>query len=81
MNRKIFPELLDLLMCEAPEAKCAAVASLWADWQAGVEFDRTAALPRAVDEPGRPARPELVEPSALRSRRVGTREGHAAMIH
>lgn len=81
MNRKIFPELLDALMCEAPQAKCAAVASLWTDWQAGVVFDRAAALPHAIDEPGRPARPALVEPSALRSRRVGTREGHAAMIH
>ncbi|MDP3873838.1 MAG: ferritin-like domain-containing protein [Pseudomonadota bacterium] len=81
MNRKIFPELLALLMCEVPEIKCAAVAALWADWQDGTGFDRTAPPPHGINEPGRPARPELVEPSALRPRGVGTREGHAAMIH
>lgn len=81
MNRKIFAELHELLMCEGPQPKCAAVASLWADWQAGVVFERAAAVPHAIDEPGRPARPELVEPSELRARGVGTREGHAAMIH
>jgi uncharacterized ferritin-like protein (DUF455 family) len=26
-------------------------------------------------------KPEVVDPAALRSRRLGTREGHAAMIH
>ena len=81
MNRKIFPELLDALMCDEPQTKCAIVAALSEDWRAGAKFDRTAAPPHAVDDPGRPAKPEQVEPAALRSRRLGSREGHAAMIH
>jgi uncharacterized ferritin-like protein (DUF455 family) len=31
--------------------------------------------------PGRPVRPALVPPSQLRQRAVGTREGHAALLH
>ena len=81
MSRKIFDALHDALMCADPDDKCAQVASLWRDWQAGAAFDRTAAPPHAIDDAGRPIRPELVEPSALRSRRIGSREGHGAMIH
>jgi len=81
MNRKIFAELLDALMQSAPDAKCDAVEALWRDWQDGTAFDRTGAAPHPVEDAGRPERPELVEPSALRSRRMGSREGHVAMIH
>lgn len=81
MNRKIFAELFDALMYAGPQAKCDAVAALWRDWQGGTAFDRAAVPPHAIDDAGRPARPELVEPSALRSRRLGTLEGHAALIH
>ena len=81
MSRKIFDALHDALMCADPDDKCAQVASLWRDWQAGAVFDRAAAPPHAVDDAGRTTRPELVEPSALPSRRIGSREGHGAMIH
>ncbi len=81
MDRKIFDELLDALMCADPRAKCDAVTALRRDWVSGVKFDRSGPAPHAIHDPGRPARPELVEPAALRSRRLGTREGHAAMIH
>ena len=30
---------------------------------------------------GRPARPELVPPNRLAQRRIGTREGQAALVH
>ena len=81
MSRKIFHELHAALMCADPDAKCAQVAALWRDWQAGVVFDRSAGPPHDIPDAGRPGRPELVEPSALRSRRMGSREGHGAMIH
>ena len=81
MNRKIFPELLDALMCGEPQTKCKVVAALWEDWRTGAKFDRAAEPPHLIDDPGRPSKPALVDPAALRSRRLGTREGHAAMIH
>ncbi|MFK5913776.1 MAG: ferritin-like domain-containing protein [Woeseiaceae bacterium] len=33
------------------------------------------------DEPGRPTKPELVLPRKLNRRKIGTKEGHAALIH
>ncbi len=38
-------------------------------------------IPEPADLPGRPERPLLVPPSQLRQRAVGTREGHAALLH
>jgi uncharacterized ferritin-like protein (DUF455 family) len=81
MSRKIFHDLHVALMCADPDEKCAQVATLWRDWQTGATFDRAAAPPHAVDDAGRPTQPVLVEPSALRSRRIGSREGHGALIH
>lgn len=34
-----------------------------------------------IDQPGRPARPRLVPPQQVGRRRVGSRQGHAALIH
>jgi uncharacterized ferritin-like protein (DUF455 family) len=81
MTRKIYPALLDALMNARPEAKCDAVSALWGALESGEGFDRQAPDAHEIDDAGRPARPELVAPAALRSRGVGNREGHAAMIH
>lgn len=81
MARKIFDELLQALLCADPDDKCGRVAALRQDWQAGHVFARQGEPACAIDDAGRPERPELVEPAALRSRRMGNREGHGAMIH
>jgi uncharacterized ferritin-like protein (DUF455 family) len=64
-----------------PELKCAQAARLVEDWNGGGFqcLPDTAALP--VITPGRPARPELVAPQHVPKRRIGTREGQAALIH
>ncbi|WP_018412286.1 ferritin-like domain-containing protein [Methyloversatilis thermotolerans] len=81
MSRKIYRELQAALMSADADDKCARTAALWADWQAGVAFSLAADPAPPIEDAGRPARPELVDPSALRSRRLGSREGHGAMIH
>lgn len=69
------------LLCHEPIAKGEQVHALEQAWLAG-------GLPRAgccalgrVAEPGRPERPRLVAPDQVPRRGVGTREGHAALIH
>ena len=70
------------LMTADPAEKCAAVAGLAEDFAAGraevvvAEDVRTPCL-----VPGRPVRPELVPPRETVRRGVGTREGHAALLH
>lgn len=70
------------LMIEDPDEKCAATMQLRTDWCASalavLQADDD---PHAVIVPGRPARPKLVAPQQLFNRRVGTPEGHAAMLH
>jgi len=69
-------------MCADPAAKCAATARLAEAWREGELACMPAADdPEPVAEPGRPARPELIPPQQLPLRKVGSREGHAALLH
>ncbi len=70
----------EALLTPDPDAKIALTRQLEADWRAG----RLAAEPveiEAIPVPGRPARPELVNPGRLPRRKPHTPEGHAALIH
>jgi len=62
------------------QAKLAGAGRMWADWMAGSLQLQPLALSGVV-EPGRPQRPVLVPPREVPRRRLGSREGQAAMIH
>lgn len=64
------------------DAKAAGVATLRASWQEGrLALDTTAVLVADANLPGRPARPLLVPPLAVKPRSMRTVEGRAALIH
>ncbi|MFP5410520.1 MAG: ferritin-like domain-containing protein [Gammaproteobacteria bacterium] len=64
-----------------PAAKVACVHALQADWLGG-RVECAADAPRAlVDQPGRPAKPELVIPQRMPRRRPDTVAGRAALVH
>lgn len=66
----------------APDTKCAAAASLHADWGAGrLTLDNSRSIVTPVEIPGRPDRPVLVPPHQVEHRGLGTRQGRAALIH
>ena len=70
-------------LCERePGAKVAAVGTLRDRYEAG---DAVCRPEERIEEsalvPGRPARPELVEPRALRHRGMQTEEGRAVLLH
>lgn len=71
------------LMVQSPDEKCAFAQRLWGDWKAGLlvagAATETPVVP--VEDAGRPPRPELIAHTALRSRKPGTPEGHAALLH
>ncbi|HEY8905281.1 MAG TPA: ferritin-like domain-containing protein [Rhodoferax sp.] len=71
-------EALQLLLICAPQAKAAAVRALNTH---DLPVDTLSCLTEPPGVPGRPLRPFLVQPSALKSRAVGTPEGHASLIH
>ncbi|MGF1546684.1 MAG: ferritin-like domain-containing protein [Thiotrichales bacterium] len=77
----VFEASYAALLTLDPDEKVSAVRGLWQQWQAG-ELRVDAEFPVApVVDPGRPARPELVRPGALKPRKLNTREGQAAMLH
>jgi uncharacterized ferritin-like protein (DUF455 family) len=65
-----------------PAAKCAQVRALWADCQAGRATPDPACAPaEPAGLPGRPARPELVEPRQLQRRSMRSEAGRAVLLH
>lgn len=65
-----------------PARKAAGVTALQEAWKGGtLTLDAEASLPAQGDIPGRPARPQLVPPLAVKHRSMGTVEGRAALIH
>lgn len=81
-NQALLPERLTqcLKECE-PAVKVALTQALWAAWQEGGVNPGEAEPRRTIATPGRPAKPLLVSPMQVPRRRLGSRDGHAAMIH
>lgn len=81
MKPGLFSAAARCLMLRDPVAKCAAVSV----FAAGVarrafRFDPESPVP-AVDQPGRPDLPRLVNPTEVPRRRLGTEAGRAALAH
>ncbi|BCF96783.1 hypothetical protein PPGU19_013520 [Paraburkholderia sp. PGU19] len=75
-------EALAVLVERVPAAKAAAAQALYARVQAGEALvSRERALDEPTDLPGRPARPELVEPRKLGRRSMQSPEGRAVLLH
>ena len=76
-----FSQTAHCLEMSSVEDKCQAVSELWLAVQSSdFEFDpHTPVTP--IGMVGRPDRPELVLPSQLRRRRLGSEEGRAALLH
>lgn len=71
------------LMVRQPDEKCVLTQGLWRDWKVGaLDVPVANELPVVpLEDAGRPERPELIAHTALRSRKPGTPEGHAALLH
>jgi uncharacterized ferritin-like protein (DUF455 family) len=70
-------------LCESnAAAKAQGVRALWNSWIGGeVTLDAQGKLDAPDGIPGRPVRPELVPPLAVKHRSMRTVEGRAALIH
>jgi uncharacterized ferritin-like protein (DUF455 family) len=77
----IFERTAECLAISSPGDKCCAVTDLWLAVQMGnFEFDpHTPVAPIGVA--GHPDKPELVEPSKVKRRRLGNETGRAALVH
>lgn len=80
MENNLHQAAYDCLVCAEPDEKLVRAGALQRDFLAGRLAVSGVDLP-SVAQPGRPAKPELVPPSQLAHRKIGTPEGHAALIH
>jgi len=81
MQKGLFQAGRQCLELAEPGAKCVSVSALWSAFKAGSVTldDAFPVLP--IGPPGRPERPVLVEASQVPRRRLGSREGRAALVH
>ncbi|NND44991.1 MAG: ferritin-like domain-containing protein [Xanthomonadales bacterium] len=69
------------LQLDDPDLKCQAAQSLWEQARVGELCADPGTPVEPIAAPGRPRRPELVEPGAVRRRRLGSAAGRAALVH
>ena len=68
---ELFAATAECLAITEPERKCTAVDELWRSVEVG-DFELNPHVPvSAVDAVGRPDKPELVDPSQVKRRRLG----------
>lgn len=87
-ERCLFAMTEAALLIASPVHKAEAAIALYRHWQSLDESGQSAALravqpgvQRELDTPGRPERPELVEPHQLARRGLGSRAGRIALLH
>jgi uncharacterized ferritin-like protein (DUF455 family) len=80
--RDLFAVARCCLLERDPATKLALTESAFADLRgATIGIVETPAPVEAIDEPGRPERPRLIEPRRLAQRGLGSVEGRAALVH
>ena len=64
-----------------PEGKCSAVMAFGDEFESGACFPDENFPIETIGNPGRPPRPELVNPAAVPRRRLGSPAGRSALVH
>lgn len=81
MGRGFFETAKSCLSITDPREKCSAVlAFAGAVESESLDWDSESS-PEPIAAPGRPQRPELIDPSRVPRRRLGSSEGRAALVH
>lgn len=79
--KNIFESAYACLIESDLEQKVRLLGKLQENWASvGFDFTPLKTIQRVAD-PGRPLKPELVSPKKLPKRRLGSPEGHAALMH
>ncbi len=81
MQSDFFGAVLDCIMQTDPGSKCEStglLAQLLSQEALGLSENRPV---KAIETPGRPDHPELVDPSKVPRRRLGGSSGRAALVH
>ena len=81
MPKNLYQQTELVLLEKDPATKCSAVAQLLLDWQQSRLVHSSDDLVLPVEDPGRPERPELVDPRNLKRRSTATERGRVHLLH
>ena len=81
MSNSLFKAAATCLAAQSIDDKVALSQSYAQMWRSGELCLQDDSAPEPIGEPGRPAKPTLVEPRELHARKIGSPEGQAALIH
>ncbi len=81
MQHSLFSRCAEALFTTDPGTKVHHTHALRRDWLAGLLAHQEATPVRPIGEPGRPARPALVDPRHLPRRNPSSDEGRAILFH
>ena len=81
MKKNFFQAVLDCLMEKDLNTKLQSLSQIQVDWSDDrFDLTPTSEIVRVPDA-GRPDKPDLVSPRELPRRRLGSKEGHASLMH
>ena len=81
MSIGLYQRTEQALLNPDPESKCVQASALYNDWQSG-RLQAEEDLPvLPVDDPGRPAKPQLVNPRKLKRRSTASVQGRIHLLH
>lgn len=81
MTVSLFAAAEKILRCADPDEKIAHTDVLLRDWHAGRLTGTCPTAVRPIEQPGRPARLQLVHPRCLPRRSLSSADGRIALIH
>lgn len=81
MKKNVFKDVFDCLMERDLDKKMQQLSQIQVNWsEDNFDFTPTTEIVRVPDA-GRPDKPVLVSPRELPRRRLGSKEGHASLMH
>ena len=81
MTTPLYTSIYSAIMQRNPLQKCAMVDQLYVDWQHGQLERINEEEIHDIDDPGRPSKPELINPRQVARRSIATEEGRKVMLH
>jgi uncharacterized ferritin-like protein (DUF455 family) len=79
--QSLYRRLHEVITQADPTLKCSATHALWQDWLEGKLERIDEGQIEAIDIPGRPSTPELVDPRNVPRRSLATEQGRIVMLH
>lgn len=81
VSDNLYHRLYRVILQTDPDLKCSLTQQLGQEWLEGLLERRNDSAIEAIDIPGRPDKPDLVDPREVQRRSLATAQGRIVMLH